>query len=291
MPITKPTVSPRWAEDALGNASSNIATPSDSQIASGWTNGQVPPSSYMNWFQYWLWKAYQWLVDVQLVAMGAFDNAVSYDKNSLVEDGGQTWRSKQTVAAGGGSPSAGANWELWAAKGAKGDTGPSGYPPAAWDVSASYTTGDHVIDNGVVWRALNDVFPNDNAPHLDNLHANWTLAVGQPNTTDAQWINAGGSTPISNTTRTTFLALFSGSDARGLDDGLYSGQRKTIRCDDGGTSNVCTVTPTTFRTWTHIVFTGTGGVTDGLVELEWSYVPGSGQKWVVLDVKGNATLS
>lgn len=53
---TKPTDLPEWATDETNNTE-----PSAGQKASGWTNGQVPPSSYFNWYMFSVWLWIEWL--------------------------------------------------------------------------------------------------------------------------------------------------------------------------------------------------------------------------------------
>jgi hypothetical protein len=57
---------------------------------------------------------------------GAWLNSIKYQPDDLVTRSGQTWRAKRTIAAGGAVPVAGANWELFAAKGAMGEQGEQG---------------------------------------------------------------------------------------------------------------------------------------------------------------------
>jgi hypothetical protein len=54
--MAKPTVLPRWNTDA-----SNRTTPSSGQLDTGWTLDQVPPSSYLNWFMFYVYSWLLWL--------------------------------------------------------------------------------------------------------------------------------------------------------------------------------------------------------------------------------------
>ncbi len=63
MPAPKPTTVPDWDTALL-----NLLTPPSGQITNGWTNGQIPPS---NWFNWWMNLVGQWtdyLRDFELIA-------------------------------------------------------------------------------------------------------------------------------------------------------------------------------------------------------------------------------
>jgi hypothetical protein len=74
---------------------------------------------------------------------GAWSSSATYHRDDLVTRGGQTWRAKRTISPPGAAPSAGADWELLAAKGAmgaQGEQGEQGPPGPNTGVPAGSTT-------------------------------------------------------------------------------------------------------------------------------------------------------
>ncbi|SRR6266849_118349 len=63
MPAPKPTTVPDWDTAQL-----NLLTPPGGQITNGWTNGQVVPSNWLNWFMNLVGQWTDYLRDFELIA-------------------------------------------------------------------------------------------------------------------------------------------------------------------------------------------------------------------------------
>lgn len=76
--MPKPTVLPEWNSDGT-----NRTTPSAGQQDTGWISGQKPPSSYFNW---WMYYVYMWLLWLDGI---------------LTADGGMTALANQHITVSG----------------------------------------------------------------------------------------------------------------------------------------------------------------------------------------------
>lgn len=70
MAIVKPTDLPRWGEavGAQGVAGPNETAPNSGKLDIGWTNSEVPPSAYENWWKRRVWDCVQYLLQAFFTA-------------------------------------------------------------------------------------------------------------------------------------------------------------------------------------------------------------------------------
>jgi hypothetical protein len=56
--MAKPSILPRWGDTA---APADVVAPNSSKQGSGWSNGELPPHTYFNWWQNLVYQWIQWL--------------------------------------------------------------------------------------------------------------------------------------------------------------------------------------------------------------------------------------
>ncbi len=56
--MAKPSILPRWGDTA---APADVVAPNSSKQGSGWSNGELPPHTYFNWWQNLVFQWIQWL--------------------------------------------------------------------------------------------------------------------------------------------------------------------------------------------------------------------------------------
>ena len=126
---------------------------------------------------------------------GAWGSTLAYAVDDLVVYEGSAWKAIQ-ASIGANPRESPTRWELFVAKGDKGETGSQGTPGAgitirgAWDTATPYLVNDAVFYGGSTWRALfgsTGVTPQQSS-------AQWTLVAAKGDTGATGASGAAGAT-------------------------------------------------------------------------------------------------
>lgn len=69
MPVTKPTILPRWAVDLLGNLSDKVRNPLAGKQDTGFSASEKPPAGWLNFLHAHTYKWLEWLQDIENQAL------------------------------------------------------------------------------------------------------------------------------------------------------------------------------------------------------------------------------